>query len=171
VNSGTNTYVLSSGDYYMDSDLVLSQNETLYVAGNVRLYVTGNVNMKSQNQCFISIAAGGSLKLYVGTETGPAVSAQLTQVNTLGNASSFQYYGLPSNTSITWNGNNTYVGTVYAPEADFSAGGGGSGILDFQGSCTVNSVSLNGHFNFHFDQNLKRNGPAVGFTVTSWREL
>jgi Tfp pilus assembly protein PilX len=171
VNSGTNTYVLAGGDYFVDSDFVLSQGETLYVAGNSRLYVTGNVTMKSQNECFITLAPGATLKLYVGTTDGAAVSAALTQVNNTGNASSFQYYGLPSNNKITWNGNNVYMGTVYAPQADLEAGGGGSTVMDYQGACTVNSVSLNGHFNFHYDENLRRSGPNSGFTITSWREL
>ena len=168
---GTNTYILASGDYYVNGDFVLSQNETLYVSGNARLYVTGNINMKSQNSCFITIAPGASLVLYCGTTDGPAVSAQLTQVNTAGNASTFQYWGLPSNTAVTWNGNNSYVGTVYAPEAAFSMGGGGSSDFDYQGACVVYSASLNGHFNFHFDENLSRLGPPTGFSVISWREL
>jgi len=169
--TGTNTYALGAGDYYVNGDLVLSQNDTLYVGGNARLYVTGNINMKSQNSCFITIGPGASLKIYCGTTDGPAVSAQLTQVNTSGNASTFQYWGLPSNNSITWSGNNTYVGTVYAPEATFSAGGGGSTDFDFQGACVVYSVSLNGHFLFHFDENLSRMGAPTGFSVISWKEL
>ena len=85
--------------------------------------------------------------------------------------STFQYWGLPSNTSLTWNGNNTYVGTVYAPETDFSCGGGGSTAFDFQGACVVNTLSLNGHFSFHFDENLSRLGIPTGFTIISWKEL
>jgi hypothetical protein len=30
---------------------------------------------------------------------------------------------------------------------------------------------MNGHFNFHFDENLKRRGPMSGFQMKSWREL
>ncbi len=168
---GTNTYILSTGNYYVSGDFTLNNGETLYVAGNAKLYVTGNVNMKSANGSFISIADGASLKLYVGTSSGPAVSAQMTQVNTPGVAGTFQYYGLPSNNSISWSGNNVYIGTVYAPAADFTAGGGGSTPLDFQGSCVVSNLNLNGHFSFHYDESLRRNGPGTGFSVKSWREL
>lgn len=127
--------------------------------------------MKSQNLCFISIAPGSSLTLYVGTTSGPAVSAALTQVNTSGTPASFQYFGLPSNTSLAWSGNNNYVGTIYAPEADLSLGGGGSSILDYEGSIVGNSASLNGHFDIHYDEALGRSGPQYGFVVTSWQEL
>ena len=173
VNVGTNTYVLLGGlNYYYNGDFTMNQNETLYVAGsNTTLYVTGNFNMKSQNACYISLAPGATLKLYVGTVSDSAVSAALTQVNTGGNAASFTYYGLPSNNSLIWNGNNNFIGTIYAPEADVALGGGGSSVLDYQGSIVANSASLNGHFNVHYDEALRSNGPQVGFTVTSWQEL
>jgi hypothetical protein len=60
---------------------------------------------------------------------------------------------------------------VYAPEAAFSCGGGGSTDFDYQGACVVYSASMNGHFNFHFDENLSRLGPPTGFSIISWREL
>ena len=170
-NNATNTYPLTTGNYYVNGDFVMNQNETMNVSGNVVLYVTGNFNMKSQNACTINVLPGGSLKLYVGNSTGSSVSANLTMVNTVGNAMTFQFFGLPTCTSMVWGGNNTYMGTVYAPEADFSCGGGGNNTYDFQGSCVVRSVSMNGKFNFHFDENLKRIGPITGFAVTSWKEL
>jgi hypothetical protein len=92
-------------------------------------------------------------------------------VNLTGNAANFKYLGLPSNTSLVWAGNNTYVGTVYAPQADYSCGGGGNNVYDYQGACVVKSVTMNGKFNFHFDENLNRSGPVIGFVVTSWKEL
>jgi hypothetical protein len=170
--SGTNTYVLGTGDYYVNGDFSIANKETLYISGNATLYVTGNFTMSGQNGSFISIAPGATLKLYVGTETGPSVSSTFMNVNNTGNAYNFQYYGLPSNTSATWSGNSSYIGTVYAPEAVFTLNGGGNGNpSDYQGACVVNSVVMNGHFNFHYDENLSRSGPISGFTISSWREL
>jgi hypothetical protein len=169
--TGTNTYILNSGDYYVNSDFVIQNNQTLYVAGNARLYVTGNFSMKAQNGSFITIAPGASLKLYVGSPSGSPVTAQLAQVNPGGTASSFQLYGLPTLTSISWSGNGSYMGTVYAPEASLTAGGGGSALYDFQGSVVCNTVNMNGHFSFHYDESLRRNGPPSNFVVNSWREL
>jgi hypothetical protein len=171
VNIGTNTYWLGSGDYSVNGDLVLQNNETMFINGNVRLYVTGNFTMKSQNGTFLKIVPGGSLKVYIGTPGGAAVAGAFTQVNNTGFAGSFQVFGLKSLTSLTWNGNTAFVGTIYAPYADYSMGGGGSTDFDFQGACTVRSVNLNGHFNFHYDQNLARNQKEAGFAVISWREL
>jgi hypothetical protein len=170
-SKGTNTITLGSAPYYVQGDVVLGNNDMLYINGNATLYVTGSFTMKNNNATFLQVAAGGMLKLYVGSTSGAATSISLTQVNNSGNASTLQVYGLPTTKSLSWNGNTTFVGTLYAPEANFSLGGGGSTIFDFSGAVTALTVGLNGHFNFHYDQNLKRLGPLSGFTVDSWREL
>ena len=162
--SGTNKYILSGGGYALNGDLRLSSGETLLVSGNATLYVSGNVDMSGSSE--VRILPGAALKIYVA-----GASSKFTAVNNFGNASAFEYLGLPSNTSVTWSGNSDYVGTVYAPNASFSAGGGGSSIYDFQGACVVDTVKMNGHFKFHYDEALKRVGPMSGFIVTSWREL
>lgn len=163
----TNKYVLGSGGYKVSGDLILQAGETMLVTGNAILYVGGDFIMRGGTTgSAINIAPGASLKIYVA-----GTIASFTQVNTSGNATTFQYYGLPSNTMLAWSGNDTFVGTIYAPQANFVLGGGGSTVYDFQGSCVVNSVVMNGHFNFHYDENLKRIGPLVGFVVSSWKEL
>jgi len=161
---GTNKFELGSFGYMLSGDLNLKTGDNMLVLGNAILYITGNVNLSGQ--AVINIAPGASLKLYVA---GP--KSVFTQVNTTGNAATFQYYGLPTNTEVTWTGNDQYVGTVYAPQAVFKLGGGGQNILDYQGSCVVKSVTMDGRFNFHYDENLRRRGPMLGYTVSSWREL
>jgi hypothetical protein len=168
-STSTNTWILSSQQYYWSGDFAIKNNQTLYVSGNATLYVTGNFNMN--NNSFLTIGSGASLKIYIGASSGTAVSGSFGVVNTSGNSSTFAIFGLPTLKTLTWNGNNSYLGTVYAPEASFNLGGGGSGDYDFQGAITVGSISMNGHFNLHYDQNLRRLAPASGFTVTSWREL
>jgi hypothetical protein len=127
--------------------------------------------MRNNSGSIISIAPGATLKLYVGALSGTTVSANLATVNTSGVDDTFQFYGLPTCKNMTWNGNAAFLGIVYAPQAYFKLGGGGSNPYDFQGSVTVQTIEMNGHFNVHYDENLKRLGPASGFTVASWREL
>ena len=119
----------------------------------------------------ITVAPGATLKLYVGATTGSAVSILFNTVNNGGNAYSLQVFGLPTMTSFTMGGNDTYMGTVYAPEAALTLSGGGSSALDFQGAIVVSSISMNGHFKLHYDKNLSRNGPPKGYTLASWKEL
>ena len=62
--------------------------------------------------------------------------------------------------ALPLSGNDVFLGSIYAPSADLTMSGGGNPTpLDFQGACAVNTIGMNGHFNFHFDENLKRKGP------------
>lgn len=173
--SGTNYWVLSgvNGNYYVNGNVSpLGARKTILVTGGlVKLYVTGDFSIP--NNWEIKILSGSTFRLYVGQPTGSGNKGEFGQVNTAGgtDAATFQYYGLPSNTAVTWGGNNAYKGTVYAPQATFTMGGGGSTTYDFQGGCVVNSAVINGHFNFHFDENLKKKDPLTGYTAGTWREL
>jgi len=163
-------YVLSGGSYQMSSFSLSGQSQVL-VTGPSVLWVTGDVSMSGQAS--ITIAPGGSLVMYVGTASGSGNSASLGGggvINNAGNAANFQFYGLPSLTSLSMSGNGTFTGTIYAPEADLTLNGGGSGNQDFSGASVTKTVTLNGHFSFHFDENLMRIGPSRGWLATNWQE-
>ncbi len=173
-NSTTTTNTL--GVYY---SYILTDNSTsdskwiisdlagkLYVQGNATLYVSDRINLTGSD--FIYIVPGGSLKLYMAGAT--ANIGGLGIINYPGNATNFTYYGLPSNTSLNFSGNGTFVGTFNAPNADVVLGGGGSTTIDFVGAGIAKTITMNGHFNFHYDEALRR-GPVKGYVVASWNEL
>ncbi|HWQ91970.1 MAG TPA: hypothetical protein VN673_09885 [Clostridia bacterium] len=162
LTTGTNKYELSSGGYIINGELKLT-GDSILVTGDVTLYVAGNLTMLGTS--VINIEPGANLTVYVAGE-----KATFTQVNTTGYAGSFSYYGLPTNKSLSWTGNAEYKGSIYAPQAVFTCGGGGSTEFDYQGACVVKEVTLNGHFNFHYDEGL-RLGKQSGFVVSSWKEL
>jgi hypothetical protein len=173
--NGTNyTWILGNNNYMYDdpkNPAKFNSGDTILVVGIARLYVTSDFIMGSGAQ--IAMAPGGSLELYVG-----GANTSIGQVNNPGNCSTFSYYGLPGNTSINLSGNNAFLGTFYAPNADFKLSGSGTGgsttnavQVDFQGACVVKTINMNGHFRFHFDENLKRKGPTSGYHLTSWTEL
>jgi len=169
---GTNYTILLSEDYYIAGNLKLTgAKKTILVLGNARLYVTGDLSLPSTWE--IKIDTNATLKIFVGTtdKTTP-VSGEFPDVNTsaTSDAAAFGYYGLPSNTAVTWTGNAAFKGTVYAPQAVFTLGGGGMNTWDYQGACVVSNVKMNGKFNFHFDENLKRKGPVSLLVAGSWRE-
>jgi hypothetical protein len=163
--SGTNyTWVLGNGSYMSSGDAKFNSGDAILVTGRAVLYVTGQFLMQGSSSMII--APGASLQLYVG-----GANTTIGTLNNAGNCASFTYFGLPGNTSISLSGNDSFLGTIYAPNADLSMSGGGSNNLDYQGACAVNNVTMNGHFNFHFDENLIRKGPARGYMVTSWTEI
>jgi hypothetical protein len=143
---------------------VSTLNGSVYVQGNAVLLVTSSATPTS-----LTIADGKSLQLY---NQAPSFSLSGNLVlNGNGTASQFAYYGLPANTSVTISGNGAFVGTIYAPEAALTLGGGGNNTYDLIGSAIANSITMNGHFNFHYDEALEQTGPYRSYVVTTWKEM
>jgi len=136
------------------------------VTGHVVVYVPAGGTFSFTGGSGITLAPGASLTVYVG-----ASSATIGGVVNPGSALNFSYYGLASNTSISMNGNGEFAGTIYAPQANLSLGGGGNNNMDFVGSCVTGTVTLNGHFKFHYDEALSRRGPAREYIVQTWNEI
>ena len=164
--AGTNySYVVGNGNWQLTT-LSMSGSGSVMVNGNAVLYVTGDVSLSGQS--FIYIQEGASLQMYVaGANT--SIGGQGV-MNANAKASSFGYWGLPSNTSISMGGNAAFTGTIYAPQAMLTLGGGGSDIYDFVGATITGGVKMNGHFKFHYDEALREFGPRRGYQVTSWEE-
>jgi len=142
-------------------------DNSLYVSGtNVILYVNGDVKISSGMQIYV--APGAKLTMYVSGSTSIGGNGV---INPSGQAQDFSYYGLPSNTSVDMNANANFVGTIYAPEADVSLGGGGSNYYDFIGSAVGNSLKMNGHFHIHYDEALADVPAYNGYLANSWDEI
>ena len=77
----------------------------------------------------------------------------------------------PSNTSIKFGGNGGFIGAIYAPQAILTLSGGGSTDLHFSGACVTRSITINGHYKFHYDEALGATGPESLYVITSWVEL
>jgi hypothetical protein len=162
----TYSYALYNGAYQMSS-LMMSASEKMIILGNATLYVVGDISLTGQSQ--ITIAPGGSLKLYVGGANAKFAGAGI--MNESGDATKFSYLGLPSNTSIAINGNASFTGTFYAPNADLSLNGGGNDIYDLVGATVTKTTSMHGHFKFHYDEKLATLAGPVRYRVASWNEL
>jgi hypothetical protein len=80
-------------------------------------------------------------------------------------------FGLPSNRNIAISGNAAFTGVIYSPHADVTMNGGGTTIYDVVGAIVANTATMNGHFQFHYDERLGRSQVLAKFAVASWREL
>jgi Tfp pilus assembly protein PilX len=105
-------------------------------------------------------STGGSFTI-TGNDTGGAAAA--TPLN-------FFIYGLPKMTSITMSGTSEFIGAIYAPQAVLTLNGGGASN-NLMGAAIVKQVTMNGHYDFHYDEALADWGPAKSFTANSWQEL
>jgi len=163
---GTNySYVVGDGNWQMTS-LSMSGGGAMLVSGDAVLYVTGDISLTGQS--YIYLEPGATLQMYVAGENTSIGGKGVMNANS--KASSFGYWGLPSNTSISMSGNASFTGTIYAPQAALSLGGGGNNNYDFVGATITGSVKMNGHFKFHYDEALRMFGPRRGYQVTSWEE-
>ena len=134
---------------------------------HVRLKVTANNFSPSGLRVAGMGANAGQLTVYM---TGASSSIGGNSTVDSGNAANFTYYGLPSNTSITYGGNSSFVGVIYAPSADLTLNGGGNNV-GLIGASTTKTVRMNGHYDFHFDENLLNVSPSRGYLMNSWTEL
>jgi len=151
--SGTNYWVLLNGDYLVNGNVDLN-HQVILVAGHARLHITGNFHLRGSSE--LKILPGAALRLYVGTGTGPESATSFAKISNAGSAASFIIYGLPSNKSIAWDGEGSFSGAIYAPQATMLLGGGGADVRHFIGACVVNEAVLSGRLHFHGDEALMR---------------
>jgi hypothetical protein len=161
---GTNyTWVAgNTNNYYYSGDFQLSGGQSMIVTSAVTLYVKGSVNISGSG--FIYLTPNASLTLYI---YGP--SAQISGsgvVNGSQNAANFSLIGLPTLTSGNYSGSSKFIGTVYAPNADWTL----SGSAGAYGAVVANSFNLSGGMNLHYDEGLSSKGKAP-YYFTSWQEL
>jgi len=141
--------------------------------GNAKILFTGTVSIWLPNEYRqtgngeIDLADGAKVAIYAGSAFSVSGNGMINN----GDSSRMIIYGLPGCTSISLGGNAAFTGCIYAPSADFSMSGGGNTTYDFAGASITKSVTLNGHFNFHYDEALRNRGPIRGFVMTSWDEM
>jgi hypothetical protein len=165
INDGT-TYAYA---FFTSDDYVISTSGSIYVGTNAHVRLNVTANNFSPN-CLRVAGVGvtaGQLTIYM---SGASSSIGGTPKVDSGNAANFIYYGLPSNTSITYGGNSSFVGVIYAPEADLTLNGGGNDV-GLVGASTTKTVRISGDYDFHYDENLRNVGPSRGYLMASWVEL
>jgi hypothetical protein len=159
---GTNNYFLVS-----DSDTIVVE------AGvTVTVQVT-NVSSFSPSSITLNGGTTNSGTMVMYDDAGSATLGGNSTGGAIGNRpENFVFLGLPGFTDITFGGTSTFVGAIYAPEVSLKLNGGGN-ANNIEGAVIVNNVTLNGHFDFHYDVSLANwtAGPGRGFVPTSWQEI
>jgi hypothetical protein len=163
VNGVPYDMVLKDGVNYQVQSV---RNKKIIATGKAVLYVRDS--FEQNGQAVVEVATTGSLKLYVGGKVDIGGNGI---VNQTAKAENFMLFGLPTCTNIKFHGNGTFSGAIYAPNADLTLSGGGSGDGDFSGASVTKSVTFNGHFKFHYDEALGRMGMGKGYVLTSWNEM
>jgi hypothetical protein len=150
--NGTPSIVLNGGSYAgVDPGVPLvitGSNTVVWIQGSYAPSVNGITIVSNNN---------ASLILYVGQTAGSGDTLKLSglgSINAPGYAVNLQIYGLPSLSIIDFTGTSQFIGTIYAPMADIKGGGGGNNTLDTSGTMMARNITLNGKWNFHYDESL-----------------
>jgi hypothetical protein len=152
------TWVLDSGNYQLGS-VNINGGRSMFVTGNATLYVNGNFSTSGNGHIYI--APGASLKLYIA---GTGSFSGNGTVNSAGVASSLSIYGLNSSRAFDFTGTSDFIGTVYAPHADFKF----SGAVSAFGAFTGETVKVSGGAHIAYDEDLTA---TREFVVQSWNEI
>jgi hypothetical protein len=171
----TNYWVTASGYYAITNDINGQNNKNNIPVGvdidiaatNVFLYLPTGIKYSTGN--ILTIESNCDLTLYVGNSV--ILSGQGSVNNAGDYAPAFYMYGLPTCTSINLGGAMAITAAVYAPEATLNAGGGGNNTYDAVGSFIVHDIVFGGHMNFHFDEQLLKVGPNIGYVPAVWQEV
>jgi hypothetical protein len=152
----------ANSNWNLGSVNVSSGKSLIVTGGDVTLYVNGNFITGGSG--FVYIAPGASLKLYVG---GIVSVSGTGMVNGAGYASKNAIYGLSTSTqNWTYNGSSAFIGTVYAPNANFTFSGSAGAF----GSFSANTVNISGGAHIAYDESLN-GGVNPQYIVSSWNEI
>jgi hypothetical protein len=149
----------------------ITDNTPIEVAPGVT--VTLDVRSLNFDPSSVTIDGGtaNSGTIYMYQESGSVTLGGNSSGGAIGNRpENFYYFGLPGVNSITLGGNSDFVGAIYAPNADLTLNGGG-GNNGLMGAAIVNSVTMHGHYDFHYDTALATNQFSRGVIPISWQEL
>ena len=170
INIGTVSSPVWEHDFTVPGNYTVSDSLPVVVEPGVN--VTMDIQQVDWKPNLVNINGGttnsGNAVLYI--ESGTITMGG----NSSGGASANQpknlfVFGLPDVTSVTFSGTSTFNGVVYAPEANMTLNGGGDSY-DLIGAYVVNTLTMNGHYDFHYDTSLSLYYNS-GYVVGSWQEL
>jgi hypothetical protein len=167
--SRTNCYIansLSGQTVVVGDNVILALPNGLSMSGNDSISILPFANVLGSSS---TAPAGATIQVYSG---GTSCTIGGNGVfNQPGYASDFILYCAPTVTTFTLNGNGGFNGVLVAPSVDLTFNGGGTTPIDFVGAAMVNSATLNGHFNFHYDECLANYKNNPRYLITGWNEI
>lgn len=155
-------YVLHDGNYQLSS-LNMQASQKMLITGDAVLYVTGDISLTGSSS--IIVASGANFNLYT---SGSNVSlAGDGVINKTGSAQNFSLWGLPSTSLVKYAGAADFIGTIYAPQADFAQ----TGSADIYGALVAENIKLGGQGAMHYDEGIDKDAGGANYIINSWREI
>jgi hypothetical protein len=158
--------ILWGGNKYVSS--ALTGSTIVLASGLLTNVILAMPNGMTGSENF-TVNTGANILIYSGGTSFSAAGNQI--INSNGFAGSFIVFCAPTVTTFSLAGNGQFTGVLVAPNADVALKGGGNNNEDFSGMLMANSLVLNGHFRFHYDEALLAAAPNGRFLITSWNEI
>ena len=112
--NGTNyTYVLNDGQYTLGS-VYIGTGMSILAKGDCILYVNGNFKVRRNGFVYCARQQPETYVSGSGTISGGGI------VNSTQRAANMSYIGLPTSTTLTIGGSAAFIGTINAPQVDFT---------------------------------------------------
>lgn len=154
---------------YTTTSVSLSGNSVLSVKGPVDLIVTGNVAVSGNG--YISVGGSGStdpsLNLYSPGTISLAGNGMVNATSRPVNASIWGTAPASVTQTVNIAGNGSFIGTVYAPNANVSLAGNGAN----SGAVIAKTATISGNGQFHYDVDLGLISGDTSYRVNGWAEL
>ena len=165
----------SAASRYVLSQIALSGNKTLTIAGNplgtqtyVEIYVTGDISVNGTGQ--IVVQPGVTATIYFAGNVDISGNGVLNSNNQPGD---LMLYGIQPPTGATKHvnigGNSQITASVYAPGHDVTVNGSGTNGHVY-GSIVGKTVTMTGVSNLHYDERLGSTGMINNYKIVSWFE-
>ena len=137
---------------YVDLGDVNNSGGTQTVAGGT--YVINNLTLSGT----AAITWTGPVKLYIKSSYNVSGSVVINTYQNL--PVNRQIYFLPTCKLASWSGTNVCVGDLYAPDTDFSVGGG----VEKRGRIIAKSITNSSTGGMHYDESLPAPSSVISFT-------
>jgi hypothetical protein len=154
--------ISQSGRY---SSMVLDSNAILTIDQDVVLYVEGRMEINSNAQ--MKLVGGADVVIYLGGELYVGSNGIVNESEL---SSNFSVVGLNTCTTVSWDSNVQFWGTVYAPNAGVEIKGNG----DIYGAIIGNEILIDSDAAVHYDKALINDlsvSAPVNTHLRNWEEL
>ncbi|MFT3784041.1 MAG: hypothetical protein QM790_18700 [Nibricoccus sp.] len=161
-------YNMDDGKYYHYYHVSNQTIGAVTITAGANVIIKGdNTRMSSGLMVQASGAQVGSATIYMD---GPINLSGNDAVNTTSWAGALQIYTTTTQ-DCSFSGNAKFYGCLTAPNAALVGNGSGNNVTDLCGSFVVNSVTSNGHMNFHYDTALRNLTNQRAWKLALWAEL
>lgn len=158
-------YSLTPGEIFKVDKLTLNNSAQLVFDQDVTLYVDGQVSMKNNSKMIIQ----NGVKVEIISADTYSCNATASIDTESGDPIDFTIYLLDTADRVSFVGDITLIGTIYAPNSECKF----QGATEIFGGVTANYIRLqSGHTGqFHYDVSLAtRDGaPSAGMGIRNWQ--